>query len=579
MLRLEKIKEYKNLKSFYRIIYSEAHGMILTVNYSGTGMKVHSFASGKLLLQHRFPDEGKFSRMLRVGRWVFIWLYSTLDSKLGLGKGALLVCDLETLSVRELILCEFARGTLGRIGNRLFFPVLLHPVLESREGGDRTEAVSPRLFCSFDLTDGTFTPCPELANIAQSIGWFGPTRCFGYTEQRLICYAVDEHGLPTLQSTGEVNERWGLQLCASKCYLFESRDEHGGAEIVSCDHEMRLISRKPVSQVPDGWNYQGNMVVAEVRDAANPGILVMVPFSRKNEGWGNNYFHVSFYDPEFRNLVWQHGGPGYPYAYLLDGYLVRRVAKEVELIDIRTGAHNRISFGGWDPEFHSATGYTLEQTDMADKNSVGYDDPPRHIFWRETCYSPLSLGVVVDSETAGPAPLPVVAPPVRERKKPDYGIPEIPEQPAVHILCADNSAELSFRLNAFGEWLSFFRKAGVNLYGYIYDCGGEGLCTDEELEEMGHTPEEIECFRLASTDDWHDPRVLAADLRRCSALVPDKPSNSLSRRRILAELAALIDYCDKAAAVELKVQLLSPPSDCDDGDDGFDEGEDDDEDE
>jgi hypothetical protein len=163
----------------------------------------------------------------------------------------------------------------------------------------------------------------------------------------------------------------------------------------------------------------------------------------------------------------------------------------------------------------------------------------------------------------------------RKRKKPDPGIPEIPERPAgVHILCTKD-AELSAQMKALGEWLPFFRKGGVNLYGYIYNPEGEGDFSDAELKEMGHTPAEIECVRLAATDDWHDPAALAADLRRCEALVPDKPKSSRSRKWILRELEHLIGLCDNAAD-GIKVQLLAPPADCEDDDNSFDEGEEDD---
>jgi hypothetical protein len=47
MLRLEKIKEFKNLNAISRIIYSERHGMILSIPGGESGMKVHSFATGK----------------------------------------------------------------------------------------------------------------------------------------------------------------------------------------------------------------------------------------------------------------------------------------------------------------------------------------------------------------------------------------------------------------------------------------------------------------------------------------------------------------------------------------------------
>ena len=116
----------------------------------------------------------------------------------------------------------------------------------------------------------------------------------------------------------------------------------------------------------------------------------------------------------------------------------------------------------------------------------------------------------------------------------------------------------------------------MNLYGYIYDPSGEGDLSDAELKEMGHTPEVIKCIRLAATDDWHDPAALAADLRRCNDLVPEKPRNSRSRKWILRELEHLIGLCDNAAAAGLKVQLLAPPADCEDEDNWFDEGEDDD---
>jgi hypothetical protein len=130
-------------------------------------------------------------------------------------------------------------------------------------------------------------------------------------------------------------------------------------------------------------------------------------------------------------------------------------------------------------------------------------------------------------------------------------------------------------MKALGEWLPFFRKGGVNLYGYIYNPEGEGDFSDAELKEMGHTPAEIECVRLAATDDWHDPAALAADLRRCEALVPDKPKSSRSRKWILRELEHLIGLCDNAAD-GIKVQLLAPPADCEDDDNSFDEGEEDD---
>ena len=136
---------------------------------------------------------------------------------------------------------------------------------------------------------------------------------------------------------------------------------------------------------------------------------------------------------------------------------------------------------------------------------------------------------------------------------------------------------VSAQMKALGEWLPLFRKGGVNLYGYIYNPEGEGDFSDADLKEMGNTREEIKCIRLAATDDWHDPAVLAADLRRCEALVPDKPRNSRSRKWILRELEHLIGLCDTAAAAGLKVQLLAPPADCEDEDNWFDEGEDEDE--
>ncbi|MCF7731689.1 MAG: hypothetical protein K9N23_08370 [Akkermansiaceae bacterium] len=226
-----------------------------------------------------------------------------------------------------------------------------------------------------------------------------------------------------------------------------------------------------------------------------------------------------------------------------------------------------------------ANGHCLEYGSPGVASSL-HEDPPVHPFWKEHEGAPMCCGVVVDSATAGSAPppdpvVPATPPPARKRKKPDPGIPEIPERPGAHILCTED-AEISAQMKTLGEWLPFFRKCGVNLYGYIYNSEGEGDFSDVELKEMSHTPEVIKCIRLAATDDWHDPTTLAADLRRCNDLVPDKPRNSRSRKWILRELEHLIGLCDNAAASGLKVQLLAPPADCEDEDNWFDEGEDDD---
>ncbi len=75
MLRFEKIKEFKNLNAISRIIYSERHGMILSIPGGESGMKVHSFATGKLLFQHRFGPNtimGTTGEFFKIGRWVII---------------------------------------------------------------------------------------------------------------------------------------------------------------------------------------------------------------------------------------------------------------------------------------------------------------------------------------------------------------------------------------------------------------------------------------------------------------------------------------------------------------------------
>ncbi|MBN8457799.1 MAG: hypothetical protein J0M04_08170 [Verrucomicrobia bacterium] len=396
--------------------------------------------------------------------------------------------------------------------------------------------------------------------------------------------------------TGELDhvEADFLRLCGSKCYLFLLADGHefGMREFLACDPDMREIRRFRLPPLPtEGIKFWYDMpAVLELRQPTKPGVLLSVDLHPAERRSGvSRMIRYLFFDQECRTLLWQHEAVqdsefGISPPYLMDGYIVRPLAKGAELINTVTGEASEIRTGERVPIFYPANGWWFG-TSPGEASSL-YEDPPSHVFWREFDGAPLCCGVVVDSATASSALPPPSVPPAlpappaaRKRKKPDPGIPVVSERAeGVHILCTKTS-ELSPQLKAFGQWLAFFRKGGVNLHGYIYDPEGPADFSDAALKQMGHTREEIKCVRLAATDDWHDPAALAADLRRCEGLVPEKPANSKSRKWILRELEQLIALSDKAAAAGDKVQLLAPPADCEDEDDWFGESEDDEDDE
>jgi len=599
MLRFEKIKEFKNLNAISRIIYSERHGMILSIPGGESGMKVHSFTTGKLLFQHRFGPNtiiGTTGVLFQIGRWVIIRYMQNRGMRTVY---VWLAFDFETLSVKELLTENNPRGVgvIGRTGNRVVFSCYTGPMLRDLDLRTGKASYPGNDIMVFDLNDGSFMPMLEMSGLYPPIHPLGATRCFRSkgTVSSSGCYlrtscAVDESGLPTTRETGELDhvEADFVRLCGSKSYLFllPPKEKNGIRELLACDHDMRETSRFSLPPLPTGeikYSYDHPDAV-ELRQPAAPGILLALTlFPDGPYGTVARRIRYLFFDQEFRTLLWLHEaerslkfGVGSP--YLIDGYIVRPLATGAELINTATGEPAEVHIGKRVPLFYPANGYCLSYGSPGVAFSL-HEDPPSHVFWREFEGAPLCCGVVADSESASsvpppPVPMALPSPPAaRKRKKPDHGIPEIPERPGAHILCTQD-AELSVQMKAFGVWLPFFRKGGVNLYGYIYNPSGEGDFSDAELKEMGNTREEIECIRLSATDDWHDPAALAADLRRCETLVPEKPRNSRSRKWILRELEHLIRLCDHAAA-GLKVQLLAPPADCEDEDDWFEEGEED----
>ena len=610
MLRLEKIKEFKNLNAISRIIYSERHGMILSIPGSESGMKVHSFATGKLVFQHRFGPNtiiGTTGKLFKIGRWVFIRYRQnrTIESVFR-PVYVWVAFDFDTLTAKDLLTENepSGQGVLGRAGNKLVFSCHTGPYLGDPYANRGKIPFPGDDIMVFDLDDGSFTPMPGMTGLRPSVSALGTTRCFSSKEEpsssgwypKTAC-ALDGSGLPTKVETGDLDHLEGasVRLCGSRCYLFLLADGHdsGMSELLACDPEMREIRRFPLPPLPEGeikYSYYYPELV-ELRQPVAPGVLLFVRLTSPGGFFtAPRMIRCLFFDPECRSLLWQHEAVqdnefGISPPYLMDGYIVRPRAKGAELINTVTGEASEIRTGERVPLFYPANGYWFE-TSPGVASSL-HEDPPSHVFWREFDGAPLCCGVVTDSASAASAPLPAAVPatvatpppPARKRKKPDPGIPEFSERAeGAHILCTKTS-ELSPQMKAFGQWLPFFRKGGVNLHGYIYDPSGEGDFSDAELKEMGNTRAEIECIRLAATDDWHDPATLESDLRRCEALVPEKPRNSKSRKWILRELEHLIGLCDNAAAAGLKVQLLAPPADCEDEDDWFDEGEDDDEDE
>lgn len=605
MLRFEKIKEFKNLNAISRIIYSERHGMILSIPGGESGMKVHSFATGKLLFQHRFGPNtiiGTTGKLFKIGRWVFIrYMQNRTIESVFRPVYVWVAFDFDTLTAKDLLTENqpSGQGVLGRAGNKLVFSCHTGSYLgDPYARGSKIPFPGDDIMV-FDLDDGSFTPMPGMTGLRPSVSALGTTRCFSSKEEpsssgwypKTAC-ALDGSGLPTKVETGDLDhlEADSVRLCGSRCYLFLLADGHdsGMSVLLACDPEMREIRRFRLPPLPEGaikYSYDLPELV-ELRQPVAPGVLLSVRLTSPGDFFtAPRMIRYLFFDPECRSLLWQHEAVqdnefGISPPYLMDGYIVRPRAKGAELINTVTGEASEIRTGERVPLFYPANGWWFG-TCPGVASSL-YEDPPSHVFWREFEGAPLCCGVVVDSATASSALPPPSVPPAlpappaaRKRKKPAPGIPVVSERAeGVHILCTKTS-ELSPQLKAFGQWLPFFRKGGVNLCGYIYEPEGPGDLSDADLKQMGHTREEIISIRLAATDDWYDPAALAADLRRCEALVPEKPRNSKSRKWILRELEHLIALCDKAAAAGDRVQLLAPPADCEDGDDWFGEGEDD----
>ncbi len=606
MLRFEKIKEFKNLRSTSRLIYSEPHGMILSIPGTESGMKVHSFATGKLLFQHRFGPNtviGVIGKSFKIGRWVFIrysqhrhteWGHQSVD--------VWVAFDFDTLTARELITENKPSGVglLGRAGSRLVFSCHTGPFVDYDDIYKGKVPWPGEDVMVFDLDDGSFTPLPGMSRLYPYVGSLGATRCFSFKQTRSlsglhpwVSCAVDGNGLPTMRETGELDhvEADFVRLCGSRRYLFElaagndSEKESGMRTLLACDHDMRETGRFPLPPPPDGEiTYRYNMpAVFELRQPAAPGILlfaVLHPNAPHSDA--PRIFRYLFFDAECRNLLWRHdavadSGFGIYPSHLMDGFIVRPRAAGAELINTVTGEAADIRTGERVPRFHPANGWWFG-THPGVEFSL-YDDPPSHVFWQEFQGAPLCCGVVADSAAAPSAAPPARPEPAPPRKR-GRAEPELPvvsgRSEGTHVLCSE-AAGLSPRLKAFGEWAPFFRKAGVNLHGYVYTPEGPGLFSDADLREMGYTRGQIECVRLESTDDWHDPAALAADLRRCVELVPDRPRGSRSRKWILRELEHLIGLCESNAG--RKLQILSLPSDCREEEDWFGEGVDDEDDE
>ena len=431
MLRFEKIKQFKHLTAVSRIIYSERHGMILSISSGEGGMKVHSFATGKLLFKHRFGSNviiGTTGVLLRIGRWVII-RYSQAQGIRTIY--VWLAFDFETLSVKELLTENQPRGVgvIGRAGNRLVFSCYTGPMLRDLDLRTGKASYPGQDMMVFDLNDGSFTQVPGMAGLYPPIYPLGTTRCFSFKGVPLSsgCYskvscAVDEDGLPTTRETGELDGA-GINricLCGSKCYLTHCPAEMGALglnELVAYDHDMHEIRRFRPPPLPTGnvkYSYDFPDVV-ELRQPTAPGILLSLTLLPDGPyGSRARMIRYLFFDQEFRTLLWQHEaerslefGVGSP--FLVDGYIVRPLATGAELIDTCTGECSEVYIGKRVPVFYPANGYCLEYGSPGVVSSL-YEDPPVHLFWKEFEGAPMCCGVVVDSSTAGSAPPPALVP-------------------------------------------------------------------------------------------------------------------------------------------------------------------------
>ena len=105
------------------------------------------------------------------------------------------------------------------------------------------------------------------------------------------------------------------------------------------------------------------------------------------------------------------------------------------------------------------------------------------------------------------------------------------------------------------EHISWFHRAGADLYPFVYDPTGDCLLDDSALAARGCDDREICSIRTMAVDDFHDPARLRTVLFRCLAVAKGEKPWTIKRKWLIRELKHMIEVCDEAMEAGTRVQI------------------------